>query len=178
MNIYGKSIKFKKQKNFQNSLVQSIAGGNTMLWTRKFNNILKKLNLQSAASHDWMIYQVCTMLNLKFVYLERPLVLYRQHGKNNIGANTGFKNMLYRIVWGFKGRFKRWHDQNYFHLLDVSNKFKISEKNKKILFNFYNDRKIQNPLFRFYKIFIKNKIRRQTLQGNIMFILALFLNKV
>ena len=44
LNITGKSILFKKKPSLANSLVQSIAGGNTQLWSKKFNNVLKKIN--------------------------------------------------------------------------------------------------------------------------------------
>lgn len=178
LKIYGKSPLFKRTKNFQNALVQSVAGGNTMIWTKKFNNILKKINLDRAASHDWMIYQIATFLNKKFIYSKKPLLLYRQHDKNAIGANTGFINMLLRISWGLRGRFKKWHDQNFFHLQNTAKKFKISQKNLKLFKEFYSARKNKNPLIRLYSIFIKNKIRRQTLQGNCLFIIAILLNKV
>lgn len=178
LNIYGKSPNFKKKKNFENSLVQSIAGGNTMIWTNKFHKILNKLDLEFAASHDWMIYQICTFLDKNFFYLKKPLLLYRQHGKNNIGANTGLVNMVMRIVWGLKGRFKKWHEQNYIHLINVTKKFKISKKNKRIFLDFYVYRNKLNPFARLYRIFFKNKVRRQTLQGNIMLIIAILLNKV
>ena len=97
-----------------------------MIWTKKFNNILKKISIDEAASHDWMIYQIATFLDKKFIYLKKPLLLYRQHDRNAIGANTGFYNMLLRISWGLKGRFRTWHDQNFIHLLSAAKKFKIS----------------------------------------------------
>ena len=77
-----------------------------------------------------------------------------------------------------KGRFKYWHNQNYFHLKSTSQKFKIPKKNKKLMNDFYAARKLGNPLIRIYKIFFKSKIRRQTIQGNILFIIAILLKKV
>ena len=59
-----------------------------------------------------------------------------------------------------------------------SKKFKISQKNMKLFEEFYSARKHKNPLYRLYIIFFKNKIRRQTLQGNCLFIIAILLNKV
>jgi glycosyltransferase involved in cell wall biosynthesis len=178
LNIYGTSPNFKKNKNFKNALVQSVTGGNTMIWTNKFHKIINKLELSRSVSHDWTIYQICTMLNLKFYYLKKPLVLYRQHEKNNIGSNSGIKNVLIRIFWGLKGRFKNWHNQNYKHLYSVSKKYKVSEKNLELFRNFYLARENKNPIARLYIIFFKNKIRRQTFKGNILFVIAILLNKV
>ncbi len=105
--IYSKSILFKKKLSFRNSLVQSIAGGNTQLWTNKFQVLVSSLKISQPASHDWMMYQVATLLNFKFIFCDRPLILYRQHNNNNIGANTGIYNMFKRIFWGIKGRYKK-----------------------------------------------------------------------
>ena len=40
LNVWGKSILFKKKLSLNNSLVQSICGGNTQIWTNKFQKIL------------------------------------------------------------------------------------------------------------------------------------------
>ena len=169
---------FKKKLSFRNSLVQSITGGNTQLWTNKFQVLISKLEISQPASHDWMMYQIATMLNVKYIYCERPLILYRQHHNNNIGANTGLFSMFKRIYWGVRGRYKKWHDMNETHLDDGLQKFKISNENLYILKKFYKIRKSKNPFKKLFVIFIHLKIYRQTFKGNILLAFAILLNKV
>ena len=176
--IYSKSILFKKKLSFRNSLVQSITGGNTQLWSNKLQILISKLEVSKPASHDWMMYQIASLLNLKFIFCERPLILYRQHNNNNIGANTGLYNMLKRIFWGIKGRYKKWHDLNENHLMDSLAKFDVSDENKYILKNFYRIRKSKNPIKKLFFIFFHLKIYRQTVKGNILLAFAILLDKI
>lgn len=178
LKVYSESINFKKKLSLENALVQSIAGGNTMIWTKKFQKIIRKLKLTLPASHDWMLYQLAMMLNHKFIFLKTPTVLYRQHGKNNIGANTGFINDLKRIYWGLKGRYKSFHELNKDHLFNGIEKLNIKRKNEKLIRDFYKFRSLQNPFVKLYKIIFELKIYRQTFKGNLMLILAIFLNKI
>lgn len=178
LKVYSTSINFKKKLSLENALVQSIAGGNTMIWTRKFQKIIRKLKLSLPASHDWMLYQLAMMLNHKFIFLKTPTVLYRQHEKNNIGANTGIINDFKRIYWGLKGRYKSFHELNREHLFNGIEKLNINRKNKKLIRDFYKFRSLQNPFVKFYKIVFQLKIYRQTFKGNLMLFLAIFLNKI
>ena len=178
LKIFGRSPLFKKKICFENSLVQSITGGNTNIWTREFNEILSKLKYKIPASHDWYIYQVCTYLGYKFIYSKRPLILYRQHEKNLIGSNTGIVNLIKRIVMGLRGRAKEHHEMNLFHLHELKKENKDNYKTNEILTTFYEARLLKNPFKRTYIIIFKLKIFRQTILGNLMLFLAIFLNKV
>ena len=90
LKIYSRSVIFNKKLSFSNALVQSITGGNTQLWTKKFQLIISKIKLSHPASHDWMLYQIATLLKVKYIYCKRPLILYRQHDKNNIELTQVF----------------------------------------------------------------------------------------
>lgn len=178
LRITGKSLLFKKKVSLRNSLVQSITGGNTQLWTKKFNNILKKIKKRNPASHDWYLYQVAMIFNLKYLYIKEPLIYYRQHENNVIGSNVGLINIIKRIYWGINGRYKKWHDMNSVHLNYICANFEISKKNKDLISNFYYYRNYNSVIKRVIKIIYNLKIYRQTLQGNIMLIMALILKKV
>ena len=175
---YGKSRNFKKKLTFKNSLVQSVMGGNTLIWTNNFQNKLKKLGYCSPASHDWMIYQLATILKLKIIYSPKPLVLYRQHANNVVGANLGLKNLLKRIIWGLKGRYSYWHELNRTHLFKAIRLFNVDENFKRDVFLFYNTREIKNPIKRIINIFFILKIYRQTKFGNILLFFAVLLSKI
>lgn len=47
--------------------------------------------------HDWYCYAYARSRNLKWHIDSRPTMAYRQHGSNEVGANSGFKSMLYRV---------------------------------------------------------------------------------
>ena len=106
LKITGTSKKFKKKPSLRNALVQSIAGGNTMVWTKKFHQALNLHPIYTPASHDWYLYQFCTYFGYKFVFIQKPSVLYRQHQNNGVGSNVGFLNTLKRIWIGLKGQYK------------------------------------------------------------------------
>lgn len=175
---YGISTNFKKKLTFKNSLVQSVMGGNTLIWTNNFQNKLNKLGYCRPASHDWMVYQLATILKLKIVYISKPLVLYRQHAKNVVGANLGLKNILKRIFWGIKGRYSYWHELNRSHLFKAVKLFNVDKNLKRDLIFFYNTRKIKNPIKRIINIFFILKIYRQTIFGNILLFFAVLLGKI
>ena len=61
VNHYGKKIGmtplFKRSPSFRNALVQSIAGGNTMIFNSKTKDLLKQVDLsKTVVSHDWITY--------------------------------------------------------------------------------------------------------------------------
>ncbi len=108
----GKSPLFQAPPAFQNALVQSIAGGNTMVLNRAAIDLLQdtRRHAQSVVSHDWWAYQLITGAGGRVIYDAEPQVHYRQHGANLIGANTGLPAMAHRIRLLWAGRFRHWND--------------------------------------------------------------------
>ena len=174
LKVTGKSLLFKKKPSLRNAVVQSIAGGNTMTWTKKFHQELQSHPIYSPASHDWYLYQFCTYFNHKFIFNTRPVILYRQHENNVVGSNVGFLNTLKRINLGLKGQYKFWHECNRHHLYSFK-KYKHSKDNRMIVDEFYNLREMK--FFRI-KYLRKLNIYRQTLQGQIMLYLATIIFKI
>lgn len=170
----GVSKNFQKKPSLQNSLVQCIAGGNTMVWTRKFHQLLKLHPIYSPAFHDWYLYQFCTYFKYNFIYINRPTILYRQHKNNFIGSNMGFSNIIKRIFIGFNSQYKYWLDKNKFHLINFE-KFNHPSESEIIVNNFYSLRK--QYFFRVYKLY-KLKIYRQTFLGQIMLYFATIFFKI
>ena len=125
-----------------------------------------------------MVYQVAMVMNIKFIYLKKPLIYYRQHGNNKIGANTGLTNLLKRIFWGLCGRYKFWHDQNKKHLIKLSKKKNVDKANTILIREFYNLRNEKNPIKKIIKLFFKLRVYRQTFSGNIMLFFATLFNKI
>jgi glycosyltransferase involved in cell wall biosynthesis len=109
----GLSPLFAKPPTFRNALVQSIAGGNTMMMDSAAFDAVRRASDQGAfVSHDWLAYQVVSGCGGAVIYDPLPAVLYRQHGGNLVGSNTGASASAKRLVAALFGRFKQWNDTN------------------------------------------------------------------
>ena len=106
---------------FEHALVQSIAGGNTMM----LNSAAVRLVGVAAAGvtdvvvHDWWVYQIITGAGGLVIYDHDPVLLYRQHAQNVIGANRGFMAKLRRLRAMFRGTLRTWTTQNIAILRDA-----------------------------------------------------------
>ena len=101
---------FKKPASFENALVQNVAGGNTMLLNRAALDVLQPASrhVDRLVAHDWWAYQMVTALGGQMIWDPRPSVLYRQHGRNQIGANDTLRASLSRARSLLSGRFAGW----------------------------------------------------------------------
>lgn len=108
----GFSPLFSFPRTFRNALIQSIAGGNTMVFNQKTKELLEKVGVVAHPSHDWWLYQLVTGSGGMVFYDSNPQVLYRQHKNALVGGNTSFLAKLERVSMVFKGQFRRWSDQN------------------------------------------------------------------
>lgn len=60
-------------------------------------NLLEKEDLRAALwLHDWFCYSYARFNKYKWIIGSEPLMLYRQHQSNEVGANSGFKAILSR----------------------------------------------------------------------------------
>lgn len=109
----GLSPLFSKPTSFKNAIVQSIAGGNTMLFNHRARELLANTRTeQTIISHDWWLYMLVSGCGGHVHYSPRPLVDYRQHGNNLIGSNSSLRDRMVRIVKIFKGTFREWNESN------------------------------------------------------------------
>lgn len=126
--------------NFENSLVESVAGGNTMVFNKKAQILLVKLSQKTVQviSHDWTLYQLITGVGGVIYYDERPSVFYRQHAKNKIGTNRTYLSKLIRLKYFFNGRYKNYLGTNLKAISFMKSQF--SPENKIILETFQDFR--------------------------------------
>lgn len=172
----GRSKLFAKSPHFRNALVQSIGGGNTMV----FNQAVKQLitiasrNVTKLPSHDWWIYLITSANEGRIIYDAEPHILYRQHGGNLVGTNIGFRSSLNRILRLSGGHFQNWCQQNIDALSDPE--VHLTKRNAIFFGVFVKLRKA--PFWhRSYHAFI-NTFYRQTLVSNIALKLAIMARKV
>lgn len=108
----GLSPLFAKPPSFRNALVQSLAGGNTMVLNRAAQTLVKKAGVPDVPCHDWWIYLLVTGADGYVAYDPWPSLRYRQHTANLIGSNHGMKARVARFKSLLQGQYKQWNDQN------------------------------------------------------------------
>lgn len=122
---------------FRHALVQNFAGGNTMMVNRAGIALLQAAvgDLGRAGVvpvvHDWWIYQLLSGAGGQVQFGFQPLVLYRQHGRNQIGANRGAWAAIKRGFWMLTGRLSRWNGMNIAAL--QASAFRLSAENRAVL---------------------------------------------
>ncbi len=86
--------------NFNRLLIQNVVTGCTMMVNRALRDELIKINdYTNVLMHDWWAALVAARLG-KLEFIKEPTILYRQHGKNSVGAQNAntpgymFKRML------------------------------------------------------------------------------------
>ena len=80
------SQKLSKEQPLKNALVQNNVTGCTVMINRALKELAcKKTDVENLIMHDWFLaILACSMGNVGFV--DEPLILYRQHGGNQVGA--------------------------------------------------------------------------------------------
>jgi glycosyltransferase involved in cell wall biosynthesis len=171
----GMSPLFVKPPGFSNALVQSIAGGNTMV----FNQAARALLLEAGAdvqvaSHDWWTYQVVSACGGQVFYDPQPMVRYRQHGCNVLGSNNSWPARLARTGMLLRGRFSAWNDMNSLALQRLNHH--LTPSSRRQLDNF-NRARAGGLVMRLAGI-KQSGVYRQTKFGNFGLVAAAVLKKI
>jgi len=109
---YGQSPLFSFPPSFRNALVQSIAGGNTMIFNGKTKQLLEAAGLVDIPSHDWWCYLLVSAFGGIVFYDTDPQILYRQHKGALVGENQSLASRLNRLNLMLAGRFRDWSNKN------------------------------------------------------------------
>ncbi len=80
------SVKFRCIPGFPASLTQNIATGNTVVMNGAAARLVASVPAPVASPHDWWSYIVVSACGGRVIYDPEPVVLYRQHLKNLVGA--------------------------------------------------------------------------------------------
>lgn len=108
----GCSPLFSFPRTFRNALIQSIAGGNTMVFNQSAKNMLVHIGVIDHPSHDWWVYQLITGVGGIVFYDPVSQLLYRQHKHALVGGNNSFVSRVERISMVCKGEFRKWSSRN------------------------------------------------------------------
>lgn len=171
----GYSPHFKVEPSFRNAVLQSIAGGNTMVMNRLAHRVLAKASERTAfVSHDWWSYIVITGVGGKVIYSARPYISYRQHEGNIVGSNTSFMGRLSRLRGLARGQLREWTDRNLNSLGKIDDL--LDEDARSVASTLRVARGA--GLLRRFLLVRRAGIHRQTLAGNISMYAALLIGRI
>jgi|JI102314A2RNA_FD_contig_71_1222280_length_1303_multi_3_in_0_out_0_1 glycosyltransferase involved in cell wall biosynthesis len=171
----GYSPLFEREPSFRNALVQSIAGGNTMVFNRAARDLLRSAGeAVEAITHDWWAYMLVTSCGGQVHYDAYPTVRYRQHNANQFGSNADVGAQLRRARLLLQGRFRGWVDANLRALQRV--RHMMTPENQQVLDEFIRAR--QRWVGARLVGLRRSGIFRQTLLGNLGLSLAALINRL
>lgn len=111
--IVGQSPRFPRPPGFRNAIVQSIAGGNTMVMNHAAHDLVAEASRRTDfVSHDWWCYMIVSGAGGNVHYCSQPRIGYRQHDGNLVGENNTWRARMSRLRFLMRGRFKAWNDRN------------------------------------------------------------------
>ena len=117
--------------SFRNALVQSIAGGNTMVFNAALKRLIENAGPLDVPSHDWWVYILVTGSGGVAFYDQVGHILYRQHDGSLVGGNNTYYAKAKRLIMVLQGRFQNWNKKNIAALVHKSEL--LSELNKGVL---------------------------------------------
>lgn len=170
-----KSPNFPKKPALENALIQSIFGGNSILFNEKLFLIVNSFKETKIFSHDWWLYILNETFSGKTIFLDDSKTLYRQHEDSIIGGNIGLRQNLRRAVKFFLGDFKKWSDM---HCATFENNYDVLPSDKvKIIRNYFMLRSSKNIILRF-KLFFKLGLYRQDIFSTIIYALGILIFRI
>ena len=165
----------KRPPDFANALVQSISGGNTMVFNDAACQLLRLAGSQfNVPSHDWWVYMVVSGCGGQVIFDPVASVRYRQHDNNLVGGDANLIAMLARMKMVGRGRLKVWNDANLTALQSIRNL--LTHKNQQLFDEFSKSR--NKGIYSRLRGVIRSGVHRQTLFGNIGLLTASFFNKL
>ncbi|MDJ0630825.1 MAG: glycosyltransferase [Rhodobacter sp.] len=173
------SADFIRPPSFRNALVQNIAAGNTLLLNRAAAGLAQTAAPEAQtspglAAHDWWLYQLITGAGGTVVRDPEPTLLYRQHTRNLIGANDGWRARMGRIGMLLGGRFSDWNAANIAALR--ASAARLTAENRTALTGFADLRTGALPA-RLWR-FARSGLYRQTALGQAALWLAVALRRI
>jgi glycosyltransferase involved in cell wall biosynthesis len=119
---------------FKNAIIETVASGASVLMNRKAFFLLRSYRPKNVVMHDAWVYLLISALG-RFLYLERPTILYRQHDQNVFGTAHGFRQQ-------FKNRLRRIRSKNPYKIQAVEFfsvfKNQLNSEHRKVIENYIN----------------------------------------
>jgi glycosyltransferase involved in cell wall biosynthesis len=171
----GLSPLFSLKPSFRNALVQSIAGGNTMVFNDAARDLLASCGGDvDVPMHDWWTYLLVTGAGGEVRYDLHPSIRYRSHAHNVVGANVGWRNRIRRLQMLKAGDFEHWSELNIAALERFGSR--MTPENRSVFDLFCESRK--RGFFGRQLGFFQAGVYRQTLLGNMGLAIAVWTKRI
>ncbi|APZ52521.1 glycosyltransferase [Salipiger abyssi] len=131
----GTSPLWPRPPSFRNALIQTVAGGNTMVMSPAAAALTRAAGTDPLpAFHDWWFYQLIAGAGGAILYDRQPTLFYRQHHENQLGRNRGLVARYARLGTIWEGKYHHWITRNLVAL--QRNQHLLTEENRAILKDF------------------------------------------
>jgi glycosyltransferase involved in cell wall biosynthesis len=171
----GLSPLFTRQPAFENALVQSLAGGNTMVFNHATKALLECVGKRDVVLHDWWLYQLVSAAGGMIHYDPQPMIRYRQHRHNLIGSNKGWVARFIRIGTMLGGRVHGSNAKNIAALNSIPENL-ITNQNREILMLFA--KATSASLLKRLVYLKRSGVYRQTALGNFGLLAAALIKRI
>lgn len=153
--------------SFENSLVENIAAGNTIVLNREAADLARSAcaNAVGIYAHDWWLYQIISGSGGCVMYDSTSTLLYRQHENNAIGSGERIRSKIANKIGVIKGEYSN-RISAQIQALNRSSDI-LTPKNRKTVETFMDAREARFPM-RLY-LMSKTGVRRQGCLSNIGF---------
>ena len=158
------------KSNFSSLLVQNTITGCTVMVNRAL--LIKSKTIPSnAIMHDWWLGLVASCFG-KIGYIDDGLILYRQHGKNDVGAQVfNLKNIFKKINYTGVLKAQKSIANTIIQTNAFINQFNDQlDQHQRLILSEYGTIKDKNKICRIYTL-IKYRIYKKGVLRNLMFIL-------
>ena len=159
--------------SFESAMIRNIATGCTMVMNKALVDLINSYSPDYIVMHDAWIYRVCIAIGGICIYDTEEHIEYRQHENNVIGAQEGFFNRLKR----------RWKSfWNCDHSREKTSNELLKGYSKYIKHEYLEDleqiAKYRKSFKHKVKLFFNKKMKTESLENNIIFKIAVLINKI
>jgi len=170
----GMSAKYAFPPTFRNALVQSIAGGNTMLFNHAALSLLRAAGKVDVVAHDWWTY-ICIAAADGVIYFDQESeILYRQHSESLVGRNDRLLDKISRLGNVIDGTYRMWIDKNLIALSGADVTISTSNRSSLSVFRLLRTAKFKDRI----RLVAVSGIYRQTFISTLQLYFAIALNKL
>jgi glycosyltransferase involved in cell wall biosynthesis len=107
-----------RRPGFPAALTQNVATGCTMMLNGPAARLVARSKAPALGYHDWWCYQLIAGAAGRLIYDEVPIILYRQHATNLVGAPSSVLRRGWAALQRGPGPFMKVYRENVFALAD------------------------------------------------------------
>ncbi|WP_028914014.1 glycosyltransferase [Pseudorhodobacter ferrugineus] len=175
LRVLGQSVSMPHPPTFGIALVQNVVSGHSAVLSADAVALVRSAGVPNAVPfHDWWLYQLISGAGGDIVIDPDPVLYYRQHGANVMGAHRGLRARIDRITVAMGGRYGDWIAANLAALAGVERL--LTAENRKVLTRLRAQPR-RAGLAR-ARAFAACGVRRQSLAATAVLYVALMLGRV